>query len=196
MTPRKARSNILKVMAHATPEEIYEGSQWYADANATCRRIAANTGIPVVRIIYAMAALSPNVGWRSNIAAIATMAYAKGKYDGLKFPGYPENIKKAKRILDGGLEALKGPKVTSFANNILFPNESTAVTVDVHAYSVASGKRFTSKEMPTITPKIYKTISDAYARAGESFGLTPSQCQAICWVVWRRLNKSRKKKSK
>jgi hypothetical protein len=109
-------------------------------------------------------------------------------------------------------EILNGHKVRSFYNNINGVDSgdiNTAdVTVDVHAFSAAMGKKFgsSSKEykyfadgtsfnnFPGVNSAtagvsgVYAPFADAYRRVAEKYNLTPMQVQAIVWRQWRKDN--------
>ena len=193
MTLRKATNNINKIILQATPEEIYSGSRWYDDARTTCEDLSERYGMPLYNVVYTMAALSPNVRWSQNIAALTTLLRARKlhgpDFGGQIVAGYPANVAKAKKILNGDLFALRGRKVISFASNILHLESNVHITIDVHAYSIARGQRFTASSMPKISPKTYDVISSAYRAVAERYKITAPQCQAITWTVWRRLIK-------
>lgn len=99
---------------------------------------------------------------------------------------YPANKHKAFDILDGKLDYLNGLKTQNFARNILGCTDS--VTVDVHAFSVAVGKRYTAKTMKPISPKVYEEVSGAYKAVAEEMSVAPAHLQAIVWQTWRRLH--------
>lgn len=192
MTKRKALRNIRNVMKHASYEEIHSGSNWYFSARDLCASMAEQYNLPLFKVVHAVAALSPNVRWLTNVSAADKLlsAYRKhgNSFGGVVVAGYRKNAKKAQDIILGTAQ-LSGQKVTAFASNILNPGESQHVTVDFHAYSVADWKRYTAKSCPSISPKVYRIISDAYATVASEYRILPHQCQAIAWTVWKRLVK-------
>lgn len=185
MTKRTAIKNIRKVMVMATDEEIYKGSRWYSDTLELCENLAVKYGFPVQRVVYALAALSPGIRWTTAVAALTTLLGKWSSFERVKVAGYPANVEKARRILNGDIHVLSGQKVQAFAANIL-DSSSIDVTVDVHAYSIAAGRRYTVDDLKTISAKSYRLVTSAYASVGREYGITPAQCQAICWVAWRR----------
>lgn len=199
MTKRTAAKNIRKVMIAATDEERKSGGLWYQETNYLCGLLAKEYGIPKKAVIFALAAMSPGQRWDTNVKSIRRLlkADSDGTVFDLVLPGYKKNVQKAKDIIyyarRGKLVTywerfLRGQKVRAFAHNILLGSGGT-VTVDVHAYSVAAGKRYTLATVPVITPKVYKLIESAYTQVAEEYDISPSACQAITWLAWRRLIK-------
>ena len=111
------------------------------------------------------------------------------------YRSYKANVKKAQAIFAAARRSLpfdhilKGPKVTSFARNILHPRTAGPVTVDAHAYSVAHLWRFTTHGMVKLTETRYQEIAEAYRVAAEQVGVQPHRLQAVTWVVWKRKHK-------
>lgn len=189
--------SILAVFFTATPPERLGGARFYSDAHTLAQSIAAN-GVSVETVAGVIAALSPNNRWSRNVADAGALvaAFAMGGYGDaaqVKVGTYNANKIKALRILNNEppLDVLGGLKVRAFYRCIM--GDHDAVCVDGHAYSVWRGERFATSLMPKISPKLYSAIAADYARAteqvndilGESY--SPSQVQAITWLVWRRL---------
>ena len=66
--------------------------------------------------------------------------------------------------------------------------------IDGHAYNIYNGSVSGLKDVPSMTPKAFRKIQDAYRDAariasqvtGET--ITATQIQAITWVSYRRIN--------
>ena len=97
--------------------------------------------------------------------------------NGKGLPGYPANHLKAWRILEGDLEALRGPKVIPFYRNII--GDPDNVTVDVWACRAYDGT-----DVPGSLRK-HRAIADAYRRAAKRAGVCPRDFQAVIWTVVR-----------
>jgi hypothetical protein len=103
------------------------------------------------------------------------------------YAGYSENVRKACRILDGDVSALKGPKVTAFANAIL--GDMSSVTVDVWATRAARSNLdnllhlYTDREVPGARER--RAIAAAYENAAAARGVEPAAMQAAVWVQVR-----------
>lgn len=204
VTQRTAERNIRKVFDLATPEDLESGRAWYQEAHDFAVGLSIEYTVPVKAVADVIAALSPGIRWESNKRAAAELLQAAFEDRAIPtIPGYRANVEKAWRIattvhVDGHdwREVLSGPKVTAFSDNILNPPDSTRVTVDVHAISVAEYKIYTVKSAPKLTPRQYEIYVRAYTKVAKSVNLKPSELQAVCWVAWRKLVKGWNKKGK
>ena len=183
---------ILRHLDAATAQQRDEGTRWYRDARAFCSRQAIGTDYGFVQVAYVVAALSPQNTWDNNMHAtkLAIAAHATGTWDGESLPGYAgygANVRKAFRILQGDLTALRGPKVEAFAAAIV--GDMSRVTVDIWATRAARCEAdnitlaYCDGELPGIVE--HRAIAESYRRAAALRGITPSECQAIVWTVVR-----------
>lgn len=175
--------NILKVYAMAIDSDVESGLNWYDLALADCTRLAVKYHASVEAVVYATAALSPNLKWEWNIEGTENLLNGL-----LSVPGaYGANIRKAYAILTTGeLSHLKGNKVTHFAKNIL--GDRVGVTADTWAWRIWAGVDFFVK--PPSLEKLYSEIEADYQAAAAVVGIDPRQLQAITWVTFRRLSKA------
>jgi hypothetical protein len=167
--------NIIDTYLRANDEDIDAGIHWYDSTRALALEWANGDLWKGAGIIAAYSPQTP--WWRTKELARISLQ------NGIAEPGHMFS-NKAQAILDGApvLPTLNGPKITAFASAIADP-DSQLVTVDVHAYSIAMGKRFTN---PKFGIRVYRAIADAYRECAELAGHSPSQFQAITWVNWRR----------
>ena len=92
---------------------------------------------------------------------------------------------------EGVIDILNGQKIVSFYRNIM--GDDTC-TVDGHAKNIYYGERHgLADDKTNVGKKEYKTISDAYVKAGKRVrvngrSLKAFEIQAITWVVWRRVH--------
>lgn len=206
--------NIKSVFAQATDVEIIDGIAWYANARGYAYTLAKRFNLSLSTASAVIAALSPNVGWHRNKldALTVLLAHADGKNpDAIKVSTYNNNKAKAFAILTGArmfknspptqrlnagtfgavefnaFALLGGNKTRAFADNIAHA-ESSEVTIDFHAASVALGIRKTTAESNGISKNQYAVLSTAYLNAANALGLRPYELQAIVWCVWRRLH--------
>lgn len=175
---------VCKLVEHycdATPEEISDGREWYSDAQAFAKGLAAGSPYSETQCAYVIAALSPNVAWSENMAAAAhavdghRVGIDPGSWKGA---GYGVNKRKAAAILDGNLDALQGPKVTMFARGIV--GDPDACTVDIwmqRACDMDTGAAPTKKE--------HAAIRAAIEHAAKVTGETVRELQAIVWTKVR-----------
>jgi len=192
--------NIIKIYKLATPEEKRDGIVWYANAYSDCNRIALDLSVPVHIVTGVVAALSPNNKWNRNVtnARELIQAFVNGDdMDSVKVSTYHTMKKKAWSILEdmpnheGVIVLLNGRKIVSFYRNIM--GDDTC-TVDGHAKNIYYGERHgLTDDRTNVGKKEYKTISDAYVKAGKRVrvngrSLKAFEIQAITWVVWRRIH--------
>lgn len=171
-------TNIIDCYLRASDDEITQGASWYDDARAMATEWA---GGDVWKGAGVIAAYSPLTPWERNLElAKDTLLTGTARTDSLSI-----NVNKARAILAGApvLPTLGGPKTTAFASAIADP-DSSLVTIDSHAYSIAMGYW-----MPTSKAKFgirtYRKIASAYTETAQLAGYSVSQFQAITWVAWR-----------
>ena len=192
--------NIIKIYKLATPEEKRDGIVWYANAYSDCNRIAIDLSVPIHIVTGVVAALSPNNKWNRNVtnARELIQAFVNGDdMDSVKVSTYHTMKRKAWSILEdmpdheGVIVLLNGQKIVSFYRNIM--GDDTC-TVDGHAKNIYYGERHgLTDDRTNVGKKEYKTISDAYVKAGKRVrvngrSLKAFEIQAITWVVWRRIH--------
>ena len=192
--------NIITIYKLATPEEKRDGIVWYANAYSDCNRIALDLSVQVHIVTGVVAALSPNNKWDRNVANARDLiaGFLDGDcVDDIKVSTYNAMKKKAWSILEqmpdheGVIDILNGQKIVSFYRNIM--GDDTC-TVDGHAKNIYYGERHgLTDDKTNVGKKEYKTISEAYVKAGKRVrvngrSLKAFEIQAITWVVWRRIH--------
>ena len=193
-------TNILAIFNMATPEEKMSGGAWYTYNHNQLREISRTLNFSFDAVVDATAALSPGIRWESNLKGIQILTFAIANDKNLAnvsgVAGYRRNIDKAAAILladkrnEPFRHILSGPKVTAFSDNLRNGDRlgDDKVTIDVHAYSVAVGYRYTVQTMPHISNRERAAIIAAYRMVAGIVGLTATQVQAITWVVWKRIH--------
>lgn len=164
----------------ATAEVWAEGTEWYRTAHATAADFAADFGITVDTAARVIAVLSPRKRWADNVAVARTIIAAHTSGSPVwTIPGtFGANVRKANLILSGNPEALSGPKVTRFYQNIMGTEHE--VTLDVWAMRGAGSD--------LIAPNgkaMYAAIAEAYCIIAAEYGVSPSALQAVVWTVVR-----------
>ena len=193
--------NINRVFKMATPEEVRDGVVWYANAQATAKRLALTNDVPLRIAVGVMAALSPNNRWERNIVDAGTLiaAYLNGDdIQSFKVSCYNAMKAKAWRIMDEMpatddevLAILNGQKIMSFFSNIMGHD---TCTIDGHALNIARGERHgLTTDKTNIGKKLYAELQGAYGRAAKKARvngrpLKAFEMQAITWVVWKRIH--------
>ena len=189
--------NIKAIYQLATLTEQQDGITWYPAAKAIAVKLAERHEIPAAQAIGVIAALSPRNRWERNVedADRLIAAYKAGGPEQAmltKVCTFTANKTKAVKILESGLETmptaldiLSGPKLREFASCIAgLPD----VCIDGHAFCIWAANRTGLKDVPAIGVKLRREIKSDYQTAADELGITPSACQAITWVTWRRLH--------
>ena len=186
----------------ATPVDSQEGTVWYNTAHDICKEISNFYMIPLSQVVGVVSALSPNNKWDRNItdAEQIIRAYCLG-YDYPKVCTFNGQKDKAITILECDIDSsdnicaiLKGNKTIAFFRGILTDGKCDEITVDGHAFNIWRGMYTSLNEVPAISNKLYKDISDCYRTAAveinriEGTSYSAAQIQAITWVTHRRVN--------
>lgn len=183
---------IMDVHALSTDEERAAGATWYEDARAHADRLARKHGVTLRQAVGIIAALSPGCSWDRNLVLAEHMLITAD----CSHP-YGDAISKARRILQGEDPnlVLGGRKVRSFYRNILYPALPGPVTIDRHAMAICVATEQGKRGGSIIDPKelegwgTYQLYALAYRIAARKLRYaTPHQCQAVCWLTWRRLD--------
>ena len=190
--------NIKAIYQLATLTEKQDGITWYPAADQIAINLADRHEISEAQAIGVIAALSPRNRWERNVedADRLIAAYIAGGPEQAmltKVCTFTSNKAKAVKILglsraaDLGsvLDILSGPKLREFASCIAGLPE---VCIDGHAFCIWAANRTGLKDVPAIGVKLRREIKADYVAAADELGITPSACQAITWVTWRRIH--------
>jgi hypothetical protein len=195
-------TNILAVYFQATPVDIQEGKVWYNNAHQICVGLSDKYQLPLSTVVGVVSALSPNNKWDRNIVDADQLIKAFSlEYDYPKVCTFGGNKDKAITILECEIDSsdnicamLKGNKTIAFFRGIFTDGQCNEITVDGHAFNIWRGMYTSLNEVPSISDKLYREVSDAYREAAEAiYDLTgdsysAAQIQAITWVAWRRMH--------
>lgn len=167
--------NILDVWGEATDAQMFEGRLWYHHAHS----LACTVGNWDVRKGSGIiAALSPQKSWVINQRlALATLTGVVSGQTG-------DAVSKTERIMNGEDPAVvlpEGKKTWHFFHNILTPDDPRFVTIDRHAFRVASSEW--DNGSPKITSTVYREMVRAYQQAARILRVVPSTVQATTWLV-------------
>lgn len=191
--------NIKAVYQLATLTEQQDGIAWYPNARQIAVSLADRYSIPAAQAVGVIAALSPRNRWERNVQdadAIIAAFNAGGTEQAMltKVCTFTSNKTKAVKILNLAagyqgmtevLEILSGPKLREFASCIAGRPD---VCIDGHAFCIWAANRTGLKDVPAIGVKLRREIKADYQAAADELGITPSACQAITWVTWRRIH--------
>ena len=179
---------IVATYQAATPGHIRSGRAWYPAAGRMVRSIARETGHPVERIAFALAALSPRNPWRWNVADVYALATADIDRNDVPTlwprPELPQcstfrvNVDRAWATLHDGIAPwlAAAPKVRAFAAAIL--GDTSAVVVDVWAARIATAGRVSAPSNAE-----YASIAAAYEAAAIILAIPAAEVQAVTWLV-------------
>lgn len=171
---------ILVTFDQATPAMVAAGSVWYPDALVVCQTIATSTGYALDTVVSVLAQMSPRTPWARNVAG-ATYFFANGsgsQMSGILTANYLRAVEAFKSPYP--LSTLNGPKVSSFAANIL--GDSEEVTIDVWAARIALGETTVGHDLILDRSGVYGALSHAYRLAAARRGVSPAVMQAVTWV--------------
>lgn len=164
-------ANILAAWDALTADDIAKGRAWYPVANDLARMLGNGD---VRKGAGVIAAMSPLKSWKENVR-LATDA-VNGNVHGT----FGDAIRKVERILDGADPCDVLPmdaKTGNFYANILDPSDPAPVTIDRHAYRVATGEKMPSG----IKGKRYAEVAQAYRNAAAARGVNGATMQAGVW---------------
>lgn len=214
ITKEEASANLQGYMDRAKSEPTFEADRdWYSTRNEQVSGWAKAAGVDVPTYVGALAATSPLCPWESkngimmnkNLAdkAIA-MAQANPDVDPKEFaksldaPGMlKSSLSNAMTVVQGNTEqALSGPKVRSFFNNIVNP-QGNDVTMDTWMARALAGKPDLQDEkqlkqlvgggsMSKPNQAKYSWGADLVRGIATKEGMTPNQAQAVIWTQVKR----------
>ncbi len=177
----KYAKNILKMYLQSNQFEREYGSVWYNTGKLSikyCLSIKIVAGV--------MAILSPRNKWKRNIIDTETMIKAFKTYktiNSFKVSTLNANKNKAWLLLYTlDLTLIRGIKVSNFYANLL--GNVNNVTIDTHAYNIASGKL---KSVKTFTSVQYRDAEIAYQSVASVLNIAPRDLQAITWLAYKRV---------
>ncbi len=209
-------SNIERIFAHATREDILGGMNWYADAAKTLAAHAAANGLNPGTAFGVAAIISAGKAWdgeNGNLQTAIRMLEdfaANGTIisdDNYGLRSY-ESVRKCENLmqqdLDNPLDAVYlngndnmgnvvgGRKVRSFASNFageygLSWGNSYLATMDAHMGRVVFGDPTRKYQDSGFGNAAYTIGENAVVNVAANNNIKPCQLQAIVWVVVRRL---------
>lgn len=168
--------NYLKIAKSATPAQIEQAVQWYADAELLAHdvvRIFRERGIAcnLENAASVISAFSPRQRWSRNVVQALEFAHG-GEPAGLK-----NNLRMAQYAMRDGFNALNGLKTNNFARAIA--GDENAVTIDVWMMKAAG------LEIDSPNKSQYRELTEAVNTVALEIGLTPRSTQALIWIVFR-----------
>jgi hypothetical protein len=156
-----------------------EGKFWYRKARKMCKEISNNTGLPLVKVVGILSALSPSNKWERNCIDLHNFIATGGS---CRVSTYGAQKAKAWRILHKWntekevLAELNGVKTKAFFNNIYHCYTAGTVTLDrwgIRAAGFDSDKSLRKLERAELL--------EAYQTAAKLVNMRPHEFQAIIW---------------
>lgn len=180
--------NLVKLFNKVPTEPLREGIEWYKQANLFCHGLSIKFEIELSVVCGIMSALSPGTNYEQNKKDVFALISANkdGGRRNVRFTTYGQNVLKAQDIYSGvrnpfeAFSVKTGAKTYNFFHNLLDPSSAEFVTIDRHAFTIATEQTYKG-----LTMKQYEKVADWYKRAADKLGLIPCQLQAILWVDYR-----------
>ncbi len=181
--------NIMAAYYSANARDRENGRNWYPNTLKYCQLVADDFGYPVANVVAAYAIISPSLDKEKNDEQIRIAVECHSlKLDPIDWPkigvyGMPNRIK-ANKALSGDIEAVSGPKVTAFFENIMgLPNNPT---VDRWAIRIVMGNPFLpEKDAIPSGAKAHRAMADAYISAAKRIRALPCVVQSVSWENYR-----------
>lgn len=171
-TTENALANYTKLFDAATPTVIYQGSVWYAEAQALARELALTHNLPLEVVASGVSAFSIRQRWERNVFLITEFL------NGNPVAALGTSIRIANNALTMGFDALKGQKTNSFARNIA--GDLTAVTIDTWMIKAAG-----MDNRKGVNKTQYNELSEAVRTIAAENNMPPAVVQAIVWIQAR-----------
>lgn len=175
--------NLLAIYCRSIDGDRESGKQWYVNAKEECRKISRETGYSLKRVVWAMAVLSNNKQWETNVDLTRAVCFQL-RHSKRVTGHFNHLLEKAELILvEGDFGALSGPKVIPFAMAIYQPTCDAAV-VDRWVWRAAHREDDT---VPIyLTPARLNRVAIALRRVARHLQLPVTIVQATIWVAVRR----------
>jgi hypothetical protein len=191
--------NILYVWSTASPEDMQEGMNWYAEAYNECERIANKYSLELETVVALVSVISPSLMWGGNITMPEKIIdlwernIPVDEWQG--FACWPKNLAKAEAILNGDLTVMQGKKVTAFYLNIL--GDTERVTIDRWSIRVAlDDPKLNGDAIVPSGKAAYNALADAYHEVASIVGQSAPDVQAVTWTIFRNKYNGKVRKQK
>jgi len=191
--------NLQAYYRQADEVDLREGLQAYKLYNKTMHAFAEHYGHPLDRVCAVFCALSPNNDYRGNLRSLASVldGYNRGvPVEQVTISTYEHCRDRAWLYLDGQkdyVESVTGPKILSFYQNILDPEDPEPVTIDGHMVCCWYDKDVPMKDALFLLRggEGYNAIASGCRKMAGDLGLVPNQLQAILWFTRKRIKNIR-----
>lgn len=187
------KEQIDLAWSHVSPDDLAMGAKAYPTYQSILRAMASHYGAPYVGTVEAFVALSPNSDYHGNLRSAASLLQAfqaGGTFEECTISTYRACGQRAWSYLTGEvsfLDTVGGKKITSFRDNILYPDTSKRITVDGHMIAIYTGSNFTMSQANLALRTIgYKTIEQEFAKLFRREKVPFPAGQAALWMSRKR----------
>jgi len=187
------RKNVLDAWRQVNLIDLDRGVKAYPTYHHTLRGLASYYNTPFVATVEAFVALSPNNDYHGNLRSLVSLLRAwenRDDFSSCTISTYRACGERAWGYLSGEvsfLDTVKGRKITSFRDNILYLDDSRKVTVDGHMVCIAHGRRMTMTEanLALRHKGTYDHTERAVLTLAKRELIAPCAVQATLWT-WRK----------
>jgi hypothetical protein len=177
-----------KIIEKADSADIEQGRDWYKAVHKKVLVLAAESGYSPEQVAGVIAVLSPNVEWNLNLRAAGMFLKAKGKIR-KGIPGYHKNRRKAKEVLEGNLDAVRGPKVRAFYNTLLDPEHAVPVIDTQMIAAFFEGTAYRDDfGIVSSSEKRKEPMYQAVKQIAKEKKWTVSETQGVIWTCFKIQN--------
>lgn len=176
-----------EILEQADSDEIRRGRTWYRDARKTIKAMADESGVTIEIAAGVVAVLSPMVEWSLNLVEARHFLRKKGR--GPQGAGFTRNYRKAREVLRGNLDVIRGPKVSRFFKTLIDPKFNEAVIDTQMIAAFYRGKAYRDDFRVVFqSEKRLSPIREAIRTIADERGETVGTIQATIWMTFKRLN--------
>lgn len=203
LTAKTALANLKRAWERVEPMDIEMGEHAYRIYHETLRNFAEFYGVGFVPTVEAFVALSPNNDYHGNLRSLAAVLFANstGRPIGNKASSDPNVLMvstytqcghRALSYIKGEvsfMDTVRGEKIRSFRDNILYVNNSRRITVDGHMIAICVEKDMTMREANFEIRKVggYHFLERVCLQLSRSTKFSPCATQAILWTSRKRI---------
>lgn len=187
------RANISAAWQQVRDDDAQMGRDAYPAYAATLRGLATHYASPYIPTVEAFVALSPNNDYHGNLRSLVSLLVARENwqtFEDCTISTYRACGARAWGYLMGEVsfsDTVKGRKIISFRDNILYQEASKRVTVDGHMIAIACGNNMTMSEANLRLRErgLYDAVEGAVVSIARREKAAPCAIQAALWT-WRK----------
>ena len=189
LTRTKVKNRILNIYGKSNDSDRLD---WYKDAHDYATLLSKRYSVSVAKCVGVISALSPVKTWSQNKQCADSFLKTGDARHMKTFENKAIEIVNSNGTDNSIKDILRGRKIISFYDNIMYPNTSREVTIDRHALSIALGWWIKDEDYAGMTDKQYKFFQDCYIYTSEILGIPPLLLQSSTWVRFRKIKNNYK----